>query len=305
MAQAQTQAHAGGPADEGIIPARVQVPGYEVLELLGKGGMGVVYKARQVALNRVVALKMILHAEHAGPAERQRFQVEAEAMARLQHPNIVQVFEVGSHDGLPFLTLEYCSGGSLAQRLDGTPWPVRESARLVQTLADAAHAAHAAHVVHRDLNPANVLLTATGQPKIADFGLAKKLGQRGRTQTGAVVGTPSYMAPEQASGKGKEVGPAADIYALGAILYELLTGRPLSRRPLPWTRSCRWSPTSRCRCGGHGGKCRAIWRRFATSAWRRILLGVTPARRAWPRTCGISCLTNRSEPDPSLPGNGG
>jgi serine/threonine protein kinase len=228
-----TQPLAGGSTEEGDVPARVQIPGYEVLGLLGKGGMGVVYKARQVSLDRIVALKMILHAEHAGSAERQRFQAEAEAAARLQHPNIVQVFEVGTHDGLPFLTLEYCPGGSLAQRLDGVPWPIRESAHVVETLAGAAQAAHAARVVHRDLNPANVLLTATGQPKITDFGLAKLLGEQGRTQTGAVVGTPSYMAPEQASGKAKEVGPAADIYALGAILYALLTGRPPFKAATP------------------------------------------------------------------------
>jgi tRNA A-37 threonylcarbamoyl transferase component Bud32 len=224
--EALTQAPAGGPADEADVSTRVRIPGYEVLGLLGKGGMGVVYKARQTALDRIVALKMILHAEHAGSAERQRFQAEAEAAARLQHPNIVQVFEVGTHDGLPFLTLEYCPGGSLAQRLDGTPWPIREAAHLVETLAGAAQAAHAARVVHRDLNPANVLLTTTGQPKIADFGVAKKLGEHGRTQTGTMMGTPSYMAPEQASGKAKEAGPAADIYALGAIFYALLTGRP-------------------------------------------------------------------------------
>jgi serine/threonine protein kinase len=232
-AGALTQASAGESAKEEDVAARVRIPGYEVLGLLGKGGMGVVYRARQTALDRVVALKMILHAEHAGSAERQRFQAEAEAAARLQHPNIVQVFEVGTHDGLPFLTLEYCSGGSLAQRLDGNPWPIPEASQLVETLAGAAQAAHAARVVHRDLNPANVLLTATGQPKITDFGLAKKLGEQGRTQTGTVVGTPSYMAPEQASGKTKEVGPAADIYALGAILYELLTGRPPFKAATP------------------------------------------------------------------------
>ncbi len=231
--QPWTPAPAGGSTEERDVAARLQIPGYEVLGLLGKGGMGVVYKARQLSLDRIVALKMILHAEHAGLAERQRFQAEAEAAARLQHPHIVQVFEVGTHEGLPFLTLEYCPGGSLAQRLDGTPWPIRESAHLVETLAGAAQAAHAARVIHRDLNPANVLLSATGQPKITDFGLAKLLGEQGRTQTGAVVGTPSYMAPEQASGKAKEVGPAADIYALGVILYELLTGRPPFKAATP------------------------------------------------------------------------
>jgi predicted Ser/Thr protein kinase len=207
------------------LPDGPSVPGYEVLGILGKGGMGVVYKAQQRGLGRIVALKMILHAEHAGEQERQRFQAEAEAVARLQHANIVQIHEVGEHKGLPFFSLEFCPGGSLADKLDGTPLPPREAARLVQTLAVAMQAAHDKGILHRDLKPANVLLSEDGTPKITDFGLAKKLGEQGQTQTGAVVGTPSYMAPEQANGS-KTIGPAADIYALGAILYELLTGRP-------------------------------------------------------------------------------
>jgi WD40 repeat protein/tRNA A-37 threonylcarbamoyl transferase component Bud32 len=203
----------------------VSVPGYEVLGVLGKGGMGVVYKARHRALGRVVALKMVLHAEYAGPEERRRFRAEAEAVARLQHPGVVQVFEVGEHNGLPYLALEYCPGGSLAQELTGTPWQPGPAAVLVEALAQAVQAAHAAGLVHRDLKPANVLLAADGTPKVADFGLAKRLDVEGQTQTGAVLGTPSYMAPEQAAGK-KGIGPAADVYSLGAILYELLTGRP-------------------------------------------------------------------------------
>jgi WD40 repeat protein/tetratricopeptide (TPR) repeat protein len=178
-----------------------------------------------VSLGRVVALKMILHAGHAGADERRRFQAEAEAVARLQHPHVVQVFEVGEHRGLPFFSLEYCPGGSLADQLDGTPRQPREAAALVRTLAGAVQAAHDKGIVHRDLKPGNVLLAEDGTPKVTDFGLAKRLDTRGQTQTGAVVGTPSYMAPEQAGGK-KDVGPAADVYALGAILYELLTGRP-------------------------------------------------------------------------------
>jgi tetratricopeptide (TPR) repeat protein/predicted Ser/Thr protein kinase len=202
------------------------VPGYEVLGVLGKGGMGIVYKARQHRLGRLVALKMILHAEHAGNRDRQRFQAEAEAVARLQHPNIVQIHEVGEHRGLPYFSLEFCAGGSLEAKLAGKPLAPQEAARLVETLAQAMQAAHDKGILHRDLKPANVLLTENGTPKITDFGLAKKLGEQGPTQTGSVMGTPSYMAPEQAGGNSKDMGPTADIYALGAILYELLTGRP-------------------------------------------------------------------------------
>jgi tetratricopeptide (TPR) repeat protein/tRNA A-37 threonylcarbamoyl transferase component Bud32 len=212
-------------------PALTAIPGYEVLEVLGRGGMNVVYKARHTALKRVVALKMILAGEHASAAERARFKSEAEAVARLQHPNIIQVHEIGEHEGKPFITLEFCSGGALDKKLNGAPLPPAEAARLVETLARAVHAAHEHDVVHRDLKPANVLLAADGSPKITDFGLARKLDEVGRTQTGQVMGTPSYMAPEQAAGRTKEIGRAVDVYALGAILYECLTGRPPFRGP--------------------------------------------------------------------------
>jgi eukaryotic-like serine/threonine-protein kinase len=204
------------------------VPGYDILEELGQGAMGVVYKARPQRLKRLCALKMIL-AGALAPDDflLPRFLSEAEAVARLQHPNIVQVYNLGDHDGRPFLELEYVDGGSLAHRLDGTPWPPLDAAALVETLARAMAEAHRQGIVHRDLKPSNVLLTADGTPKITDFGLAKTLGaDSSLTKSGAIVGTPSYMAPEQAEGKSKEVGPAADIYALGAILYELVTGRP-------------------------------------------------------------------------------
>jgi WD40 repeat protein len=188
--------------------------------------MGVVYQARHLGLNRLVALKMLLAGGHAGQDDLARFRTEAEAIARLQHPHIVQIHEVGGHGGLPFFSLEFCPGGSLAQKLAGTPLPPREAAALVETLARAMQAAHDRGVIHRDLKPANVLLAEDGTPKVSDFGLAKKLDEAGQTASGAVMGTPSYMAPEQAEGKGKDLGPACDVYALGAILYECLTGRP-------------------------------------------------------------------------------
>jgi WD40 repeat protein/tRNA A-37 threonylcarbamoyl transferase component Bud32 len=215
------------PATGAAAAAAPAVPGYEVLGELGRGGMGVVYKARHARLHRVVALKMVLGGAGAGAAELARFHREGEAAARFQHPNIVQIHEVGEHDGRPFFALEYVPGGSLKERLAGTPLPGLEAARLVELLARAMHYAHERGIVHRDLKPANVLLAEDGTPKITDFGLAKALEEdSGQTHSGAVLGTPSYMAPEQAQGLAREVGPPADVYALGAVLYECLTGRP-------------------------------------------------------------------------------
>jgi serine/threonine protein kinase len=212
--------HAAGPSrGEPRLPA---VPGYEILGPVGRGGLGLVLKARQQATNRTVALKMILAGEEDGAA-RARFLAEAEATARLSHPHIVQLFEAGEADGRPFLVCEFVPGGSLAAALDGTPWEARRAARFVLPLARALAAAHAPGIVHRDLKPSKVLLSADGSPKVADFGLAKRLDADSHTQTGAILGTPSYMAPEQAGGA---TGPAADVYGLGAILYELLSGRP-------------------------------------------------------------------------------
>jgi serine/threonine-protein kinase len=231
------------------------IPGYEVEAILGRGGMGVVFRARHLRLNRVVALKMTLAGSYAGAHERNRFQREAEAVARLQHPNVVQVYDVGDSDGRPYFTMEYVDGGSLSEKLSGAPQPAREAAALIMTLAGAVQIAHRSEVVHRDLKPGNVLLTADGTPKISDFGLARRLdGASAFTWTGTAVGTPSYMAPEQARGEPDAVGPSADIYSLGAILYEMLTGRPpfraesaaatveqvLTRDPVP---PCRLNPT--------------------------------------------------------------
>jgi tetratricopeptide (TPR) repeat protein/tRNA A-37 threonylcarbamoyl transferase component Bud32 len=212
----------GGPVPWFLPPC---IAGYEVLQEAGRGGMSVVYKARQAHPERLVAIKMILSGVHAGVERQVRFLSEADAIARLQHPHIVQIYEVGQHESFPFLSLEFMNGGSLAQKLDGTPQPARQAASLVETLARAIHHAHEHGVIHRDLKPANILLTTDGIPKISDFGLAKQ-ERPGLTATGAILGTPTYMAPEQAAGNNAAVGPPADIYALGVILYELLTGRP-------------------------------------------------------------------------------
>jgi serine/threonine protein kinase/Flp pilus assembly protein TadD len=246
------RASAGGskPAESRL--AGVAVPGYDILEELGRGGMGVVYKARQRRLQRLVALKMVLAGAHVGAVGLARFRAEAEAVAKLLHSNIVQIYETGEHEGRPYFSLEFVDGGSLDQRMRESPTTPRAAARLVETLARTMDVAHQRGIVHRDLKPANILLAKLGNqssvlrqretdstslpanhwsrtttPKIADFGLAKRVDEESsQTQSGTILGTPSYMAPEQAGGKNKEIGPAVDIYSLGAILYELLVGRP-------------------------------------------------------------------------------
>lgn len=209
------------------IPAVLpNLKGYELLGVLGKGGMGVVYKARDEKLKRLVAIKMIRAGAHAGADELARFRKEGEAIAKLEHPNIVQVYELEEHDGQPFIAMEFVTGGSLNQKINGTPLPPRDAGLLVGILAQAIQAAHDRGVIHRDLKPANVLLTSKGIPKITDFGLAKILEDKSSpTQSGDVFGTPGYSSPEQAGGRSAEIGPATDIYSLGAIFYELLTGR--------------------------------------------------------------------------------
>jgi WD40 repeat protein/tRNA A-37 threonylcarbamoyl transferase component Bud32 len=203
------------------------IPGCEILSELGRGAMGVVYKVRQVRLNRLCALKILLPGKHHGAEFRARFLAEAEMIARLRHPNIVQIYGLGDHEGRPYFEMEHIEGGSLARRLDGTPWEPEPAARLLTVLARAIGDAHRLGIVHRDLKPANVLLMDDGTPKVVDFGLAKSLEDDSNlTQSGVFIGTPSYAAPEQVEGLTKSVGPAADIYALGAIFYHMLAGRP-------------------------------------------------------------------------------
>jgi serine/threonine protein kinase len=259
-------AHLAGRSDDQqeTIPRALDVPSgtlprnfgdYELLQELGRGGMGIVYKAKQRGLDRVVALKMLLHADVASPADRARIRAEAKAAALLQHPNIVPVYDVGEADGRDYFTMPFIEGRSLAQVLAEGPLPPREAARLVATLALAVEHAHSRGIIHRDLKPANVLLESSGKPearatdadafglplndnvpKITDFGLAKDLAVGGEnlTQTGAILGTPSYMPPEQAASNRGQIGPASDIYSLGAILYSCLTGRP------PFQAATRW-----------------------------------------------------------------
>jgi tRNA A-37 threonylcarbamoyl transferase component Bud32 len=206
----------------------VAVPGFVIESTLGRGGMGVVYKATQTGLNRVVALKMLIAGQYADPGLRARFLLEAESIAALEHPHIIRVFAFGDNDGHPYLAMEFVSGGTLAERIKKNgPLPAKEATELVAKLAAAVAHAHSRGVVHRDIKPLNVLLTAEGEPRLTDFGLAKVgRADQNLSVTGQVLGTPAYMAPEQAAGKVHEVGTAADVYAIGAVLYDVLTGRP-------------------------------------------------------------------------------
>ncbi|HVC93524.1 MAG TPA: serine/threonine-protein kinase [Pirellulales bacterium] len=207
---------------------------YKLLHEIARGGMGVIYKARQVRLNRIVALKMILTGQLASEADLVRFRTEAEAAAALQHPNIVAVHEVGEHEGQCYFTMDFVEGQSLASLIRESPLSAVRAAHYVRTLAEAMQYAHEKGTLHRDLKPANVLIDRFDKPQITDFGLAKRIaGGSDLTGTGQILGTPSYMPPEQAQGKHDQIGPPSDVYALGAILYELLTGRPPFRAETP------------------------------------------------------------------------
>ena len=216
---------------DGVTPGALTLPAlfgdYELLEEIGRGGMGVVYRARQRSLGRIVAVKMLLRRELASAADLARFQSEAEAAARLDHPGIVSVFEVGELERHPFYSMQYVEGTTLARRLAAGPIPARETATLMAQVAEAVHVAHSRGVLHRDLKPSNILIDLDGFPRVSDFGLAKRLeADASVTHTGAILGTPCYMSPEQAAGSRGDVGPASDVWSLGAILYQMLTGRP-------------------------------------------------------------------------------
>jgi serine/threonine-protein kinase len=224
--------HASWPtAVTGMLPGVTPLPAvfgdYELLEEIGRGGMGVVYRAVQKSLGRTVAIKMLLRRDLATPADLSRFRSEAEAAAQLDHPGIVSVFEVGECDGHPFYSMQFVEGTTLAKRLRQGPLPAREAAALLAKVADAVQVAHARGVLHRDLKPSNILIDGGGEPHVSDFGLAKRLeADESVTHTGAILGTPCYMSPEQAAGSRGDVGPTSDVWSLGAILYQMLTGRP-------------------------------------------------------------------------------
>jgi tRNA A-37 threonylcarbamoyl transferase component Bud32 len=222
------------PSSSGAQPAGTSFGDYELLVEIARGGMGVVYKARQTSLNRIVALKMILAGKLAAEDDLARFRTEAEAAAKLQHANIVAVHDVGEIDGQHYFSMDFIDGQTLAHRLAKGPLPSKDAARYLRQIARALHYAHRQGVLHRDLKPSNILIDAEDEPHVTDFGLAKRLGpDTGHTRTGAVLGTPSYMAPEQAGGRIKDQGPWTDVYGLGAVLYEMLTGRPPFRAETP------------------------------------------------------------------------
>jgi hypothetical protein len=215
----------------GFVPGSTPLPAtlgdYELVEEIARGGMGVVYRAIQKSLGRTVAIKMLLRRDLAGPADIARFRSEAEAAAQLDHPGIVSIFEVGEEAGHPFYSMQFIEGTTLSRRLTAGPLPPREAAAILAKVADAVQVAHDNGVLHRDLKPSNILIDSTGEPHVSDFGLAKRIeAAESMTHTGAIIGTPCYMSPEQAAGSRGDVGPTSDVWSLGAILYQMLTGRP-------------------------------------------------------------------------------
>ena len=218
----------------GGIPLPASFGDYDLLEEIGRGGMGIVYRATQRSLGRTVAIKMLLRRDLASRADLARFRSEAEAAARLDHPGIVPIFEVGESDGHPFYSMRLIEGTTLAKQLADGPLPPREAAALLAKVADAVQAAHDRGVLHRDLKPSNILIDPSGRPHVSDFGLAKRIEEdQSVTHTGAILGTPCYMSPEQAAGSRGDVGPASDVWSLGAILYQMLTGSPPFRAATP------------------------------------------------------------------------
>jgi tRNA A-37 threonylcarbamoyl transferase component Bud32 len=240
LAEALTLPPGESPAAPASGPTVRYFGDYELLEEIARGGMGVVYKARQMSLNRLVALKMILAGELATPEARQRFRMEAETAANLQHPNIVAIHEIGEHEGRQYFSMDFVAGKNLAELVRGNPLPAERAASYVKTIAEAVHFAHQRGTLHRDLKPQNVLIDADDRPRITDFGLAKRVEtDSGLTRTGDVLGSPSYMPPEQAESRPDQVGPQSDVYSLGAILYELLSGRPPFRGATSWETICQ------------------------------------------------------------------
>ena len=290
-----------------IRPAPKVIGDYDVLSEVGRGGMGVVFKARHRGLHRLAAVKMVLAGEFASPAQELRFRLEAELGARVLHPNIVQVYEIGNYDGRPFLALEWVEGGSLANRMDGKPWPPGDAASLIETLARAINLAHDEGVIHRDLKPANIMLagnalrvvpnddaTSTHDgvaqtpvpqalvPKITDFGLAQTIeGGPTMTQNGFLVGTPGYMAPEQASGQARPLWDRRRTSTpWGWCSISSSQGNCRSRATAPWSCCVRWRPTSRLGRAACGPACHATWKRSRYTAWRRSPAVATQA--LWP-----------------------
>ena len=321
---------AGKPsAGEGDRPTAMShavrlVPGYEILEELGRGGMGVVYKAVQHGLGRIVVLKRIRGGATPDSEELARFRQEATAVARLHHPNIVQIYDVGEQDGCPYLVFEFVEGGTLAQRLARGPLPAGQAAELVEALARAIHYAHQQNIIHRDLKPGNVLLhripsspvqsstvpgttlsfelanLELGSPKITDFGLAKQLDEpSSQTRTGHLMGTPSYMAPEQAAGRSQLIGPGTDVYALGASVRSA-DGSAAVPGCIRGGDAGAGAPASQSRRRDFNPMFRVICKRFASNAWRRSRGGATAPRRSWRTTWVGIGGTSRSGPGPPV-----